>query len=39
MATKASETCVPLYKKISVEKGHDIEQPLRIGERQESSEI
>lgn len=29
MATKATKISVPLHKKISVEKRHDIEQPLR----------
>lgn len=39
MAAEATKTRLPLHKKIPVQKGHDTEQPLRIGERQESTEV
>lgn len=39
MAAETPETSVPLHKEIPVKTGFDIEQPLRVGERQESQEV
>lgn len=39
VAAETTEAGVPLHKKVPVQKGHDTEQPLRVGERQEPEEV